>query len=79
MKEPSRQARGGFDNTPLEMTSISTRLGKKTVELNNITKGFNGKKVIDDFSYIFLRDDRIGIIGRNGCGKSTLMKNITGQ
>ena len=79
MKEASRQARASFDNKPLEMTSISTRLGKKTVELNNITKGFNGKKVIDDFSYIFLRDDRIGIIGRNGCGKSTLMKIITGQ
>ena len=79
MKEASRQARASFDNKPLEMTSISTRLGKKTVELNNISKGFSGKKVIDDFSYIFLRDDRIGIIGRNGCGKSTLMKIITGQ
>lgn len=79
MKEASRQARASFDNKPMEMTSISTRLGKKTIELNGITKAYNGHTYIDDFSYIFLRDDRIGIIGGNGCGKSTLMKIITGQ
>lgn len=79
MKEASREARASFDNKPLEMTSISTRLGKKTIELSNVTKSFDGCKVIDDFTYIFLRDDRIGIIGSNGCGKSTLVKIITGQ
>ena len=79
MKEASRQARASFDNKPMEMTSISTRLGKKTIELDGITKAYNGHTYIDDFSYIFLRDDRIGIIGGNGCGKSTLMKIITGQ
>ncbi len=79
MKEASRQARASFENKALEMNSVSTRLGKKTIELSNICKRFGEKKVIDDFTYIFLRDDRIGIIGKNGCGKSTLMKIITGN
>lgn len=61
------------------MNSVTSRLGKKTIELENITKAYDGITYIRDFSYIFLRDDRIGIIGRNGCGKSTLMKIITGQ
>ena len=79
MKEASRQARASFENKALEMNSVSTRLGKKTIELSDICKCFGEKKVIDDFTYIFLRDDRIGIIGQNGCGKSTLMKIITGN
>ena len=79
MKEASRQARASFENKALEMNSVSTRLGKKTIELSDICKSFGVKKVIDDFTYIFLRDDRIGIIGKNGCGKSTLMKIITGN
>lgn len=79
MKEASRQARASFDKQQLEMSSVKTRLGKKTIEVNNICKSFGERKLIDDFTYIFLRDDRIGIIGNNGCGKSTLMKIITGQ
>lgn len=79
MKEASRQARASFENKALELNSVSTRLGKKTIELSDICKSFGEKKVIDDFTYIFLRDDRIGIIGKNGCGKSTLMKIITGN
>lgn len=79
MKEASRQARASFENKALEMNSVSMRLGKKTIELSDICKSFGEKKVIDDFTYIFLRDDRIGIIGKNGCGKSTLMKIITGN
>ena len=79
MKEASRQARASFENKALEMNSVSTRLGKKTIELSDICKSFGEKKGIDDFTYIFLRDDRIGIIGKNGCGKSTLMKIITGN
>ena len=62
----------------VEMDSISSRLGKTTIELEHISKGFGDKHLINDFSYIVLRDDRIGFIGPNGCGKSTLMKMIMG-
>lgn len=79
MKEASRQARISFEKQALEMNSVNTRLGKKTIELSNICKGFDGNVLIKNFTYIFLRDDRIGIIGGNGCGKSTLMKIINGQ
>ena len=79
MKQASREARAKFDKSLMDMSSVARRLGRKTIELNNISKSFDGHTYIDDFSYIFLRDDRIGIIGSNGCGKSTLMKIITGQ
>ena len=78
MKEASREARAKFDKSLMDMSSVSRRLGKKTIELNNITKAYDGHTYINDFSYIFLRDDRIGIIGSNGCGKSTLLKLLTG-
>ena len=79
MKEASKQARARFDKQLMDMNSVSSRLGRKTVELNNICKSFGERTIIDDFTYIFLRDDRIGIVGDNGCGKSTLMKIIAGQ
>lgn len=79
MKAASRKARENLEKQKLEMGSIVSRLGKKTIELNNISKSYGERKLIDDFTYIFLRDDRIGIIGSNGCGKSTLMKIITGK
>ena len=63
----------------VEISVGSSRLGRKTIEIQNISKSYDGKKYIDDFSYIILRDDRVGVIGHNGCGKSTLMKIITGK
>lgn len=62
----------------VEINSLSSRLGKKTIILDHVSKAFDGKTYIDDFSYILLSTDRIGIIGPNGCGKSTLLKLITG-
>ena len=61
------------------MESVASRLGKKTIEVKNISKAYDGVSVVRDYSYIFLRDDRIGIVGKNGCGKSTLVKMITGE
>ena len=62
----------------VEINAVSSRLGKKTIEVEHISKSFGEKKLIKDFSYIFLSTDRIGIIGPNGCGKSTFLKLITG-
>ena len=63
----------------VEISVGASRLGRKTIEINNVSMSYEGKKYIDDFSYIILRDDRVGIIGHNGCGKSTLMNIITGR
>ena len=76
--EELKNAKGPSIQQNVEMDSISSRLGKTTIELEHISKGFGDKHLINDFSYIFLRDDRIGFIGPNGCGKSTLMKMIMG-
>ena len=62
----------------VEMESIETRMGKKTIELHHISKSYGEKKIIEDFDYIFLKNQRVGIVGANGCGKSTLMKMIAG-
>ena len=63
----------------IEMQSVSSRLGRKTIEIDSVSKGFDGVNLISDFSYILLPGDRIGIIGSNGCGKSTLLKLINGS
>ena len=76
--EELKNAKGPSMQQNVEMDSISSRLGKTTIELEHISKEFGNKHLINDFSYIFLRDDRIGFIGPNGCGKSTLMKMIMG-
>lgn len=67
------------NNAALEMKSVSSRLGKKIIELEHVSKAFDGNPVISDFSYTVLRNDRIGIIGENGSGKSTLLKLISGE
>ncbi|MGN0299536.1 MAG: ABC-F family ATP-binding cassette domain-containing protein [Lachnospiraceae bacterium] len=66
-----------FDSK-VEISSVSSRLGRTTVELDGVSKSYGDKKLIDNFTYVFLKDDRIGFIGPNGCGKTTLMKMIAG-
>ena len=63
----------------VELSSVTSRMGRTTIELEHIGKGYDGKKLIEDFSYIFLKRDRIGFIGPNGSGKTTLMKIIDGR
>lgn len=63
----------------LEIPVGSTRLGKKVIEMEQVSRSFGDQKVIDDFSYIFARRDRVGIIGPNGIGKSTLLNLIAGK
>ena len=58
----------------VEMGSVGTRLGKKTIELYDVSKAYGDKVLFEHFSYIFKRFERIGFVGHNGCGKSTLMK-----
>lgn len=62
-----------------QISSIASRLGRTTIELSDINKAYDGKVFIKDYTYIFLRDDRVGFVGTNGCGKSTLMNIITGH
>ncbi len=63
----------------LELSAASTRLGRKIVELHEIGKSLNGKTLINNFSFIAVPEDRVGIVGRNGLGKSTLLKIISGE
>lgn len=60
----------------LELSSVSTRLGRKTIEIKNISKSFGDKKIVEDFEYTVKRNARIGIVGMNGAGKSTLLNMI---
>ena len=62
----------------VEIDSVETRMGKKTIELHHISKSFGDRVCIRDFDYIVLKNQRLGIIGPNGCGKSTLLKIIAG-
>ena len=66
-------------DSQVEMSSVYSRMGKTTIELDHITKGYDGRTLLRDFSYIFLKGDRIGFIGANGSGKTTLMKMIAGR
>ncbi|QHV00301.1 ABC-F family ATP-binding cassette domain-containing protein [Synechocystis sp. CACIAM 05] len=75
MQETSFKTRTG----KVEISTAGRRIGKKVVELENISKGFENRQLIKDFSYIFTPVDRVGIVGKNGVGKSTLMNMITGR
>ncbi len=63
----------------IELNALSSRLGKKTVEIEGVSKAFGDKVLIKEFTYIMLKNDRLGIVGPNGSGKTTLLKIITGN
>ncbi|WP_026508872.1 ABC-F family ATP-binding cassette domain-containing protein [Butyrivibrio sp. MC2013] len=63
----------------VEINAVSSRLGKKTIEINAISKAYGDRELIKDFTYTFTRDDKIGILGPNGCGKTTLINMISGK
>ena len=77
--EALRDQSGPDVDKKIEISSISTRMGKTTVELSHLHKAYGDCVLIQDFSYIFLKNDRIGFVGKNGCGKTTLMKMIEGR
>ena len=76
--EALRDQKGPQEDKEVEMESVSSRLGRTTVEAEGLCKAYGSKVLIQDFDYIFLKNDRVGIIGPNGSGKSTLMKMIAG-
>lgn len=77
--EALKNGKAPIQDAIVELESIGTRMGKKTIELHNVSKSYGDKVLVKDFEYIVLKNQRLGIIGPNGCGKSTLMKMIVGQ
>lgn len=77
--ETLKNGKAPLQDQIIEMDSVETRMGKKTIEFHEVSKSYGEMKLIDNFSYTLLRNQRLGIIGPNGCGKSTLLKLIIGQ
>ena len=76
--EALRDQKGPQTDGKVELSSVSSRMGRTTIELHDISKAYGDIVCVKDFTYIFLKNDRIGFVGKNGCGKSTLMKIIAG-
>lgn len=72
-------AEGPIEEKSVELSSVASRMGKKTIEVSSLSKSYGTRTLIKNFTYIFLKGERIGIVGPNGCGKSTLLKIILGQ
>lgn len=77
--ENLKNQKGIVQDEKIELSSIKSRMGKTTIELEKISKAYDCKVLINDFSYNFLKGDRVGFVGKNGCGKTTLMKIIDGR
>ena len=77
--EEMKNQHGPHSDSQVSMSSITTRMGNTTIEIDGISKSYGGHTFIRDFSYIFLKNDRVGFVGTNGCGKTTLMKLLAGR
>ncbi len=77
--EALKSGQAPVSDETVELDSVTARMGKKTIELHQVTKTYGGRVLVKDFDYIFLKNQRLGIVGPNGCGKSTLLKMIAGE
>lgn len=77
--EEMKNQHGPQSDGQVSMSSITTRMGNTTIEIDGISKSYGNHMFIRDFSYIFLKNDRVGFVGTNGCGKTTLMKMLAGR
>lgn len=77
--EEMKNQHGPQSDGQVSMSSITTRMGNTTIEIDGISKSYGGHTFIRDFSYIFLKNDHVGFVGTNGCGKTTLMKLLAGR
>lgn len=77
--EKLKASTGGTSSSSLDISVASTRLGRKIIEIQNLTKSMAGRTLIKDLSYIAVPQDRVGIVGKNGSGKSTLLNLIAGK
>ena len=77
--EALKNGKAPVSDQTVELDCIETRMGKKTIELHHVTKKYGDRQIVDDFDYIFLKNQKVGIVGPNGCGKSTLLKMIAGE